>query len=81
MTPAGCKSTWWCAGLSGVLVIIGLAITLGGMFFNVQEGRIAAQENRIKAIEEKNDTVIEMKADIRYMRNDIADIKLQLKAK
>lgn len=53
---------------------MGLCVTLAGLFVGIQERRIVQ-------LEEKNDTIVEMKTDLRYLRNDITDIKQILKTR
>jgi hypothetical protein len=73
MTQAGCGiDRQWCKGLTAIASVLTLIIA-------VQSISAVAQERRIARMEAKNDTIVELKTDMRYVKNDLTEIKLMIR--
>lgn len=73
--PTQCiKDREWCKGLTAIASILTLlCLVLGTMS--------VAQEQRVARMEAKNDTIVELKTDMRYVKNDLSEIKMILRSR
>lgn len=70
----GCvRDREWCRGLTAIASMLTLLVVVLSLL-------AVAQERRMAMIESKNDTIVELKTDMRYMKNDLTEIKQMLRS-
>lgn len=75
MVEKACASNReWCKGLTAISTVLTLIVA-------VQAIAAVAQERRIAQMEQKNDTIVELKTDMRYVKDNLQEIKTMLRTK
>ena len=70
--PECSRDREWCRGLTAISTLLSLLVLIMGILS-------VSQERRMAHLEGKNDTIVELKTDMRYVMNDIAEIKQMLR--
>jgi hypothetical protein len=74
MTSVCPKEREWCRGLTAITSVLTLVVV-------VQSVAVAAQAGRIAQMESKNDTIVELKTDMRHVKDNLNEIKQLLRSR
>jgi len=66
------KDREWCKGLTAIASLLSLVVA-------IQAIAAIGQERRIAKMEAKNDTIVELKTDMRYLKDSVAEIATEIK--
>jgi len=68
-----------CAHAKAIMWVVGILIAISVFVTNSAVKTTESVETRVAALEARRDSFVEMKTDIRYMKDDISEIKNLLK--
>ena len=68
----GCKAEReWCKGLTALASLLSLLVAVLGVL-------ATAQAAKIQRLEDRGDTIVELKTDMNYVKTDLREIKIIL---
>jgi len=72
--PACANNKEWCKGLTGVVSLLGFLVVVLSIL-------ATSQAARINKLEDRGDTIVELKTDMNYVKSDLREIKNMLQVK